>query len=625
MYIRRSKRRNGIYLSIIDAYWDPKIKNSRQITVKSLGNIEDLAKIYPDPEAYAQQVLEELEAEKAAATEYHNTVNLLERHKKIDDGSDIPVYSDQIKNVGYGILKRVYLDLKLDKFWAWKSRDCKAEYSVDQIFRLLVFGRILFPGSKKQTYEERNRYFEPIDDFSLDDIYRSLDIIAQNKDAIQQWAFKMSESIAPRDLSLTYFDCTNYYFDISHPDVDLMDDSGNVVDKDGKPCARKYRKRGPEKNQRPDPIVGMGLLIDKNGIPLGFDLFPGNESEKVHMRPIINKFREAYPVGRTIIVADRGLNTSDNIYFVNGDNLAENNNRDGYIYGQTVRGADEEFKKWVLDKKGYVTDYIDPGKISVDVDDELDDLDKKKRIKFIHKSRIAKRKLSVNAIDSSGKTHKIPVVIDQKQMVYYSEKYAQRQKRQRDMMVARANDLIANPKKYDKVTATGAASYVVNLSFDSQGTIVEGKALYLDEKKIKEEQQFDGYYAIASSELEMKDWDLRNAYRGLERIENTFRISKSDFNSRPVFVRTNDHIDAHFTVCYIALLIIRLLQFKLDKHYPVGRIIKSLRSYVCDPIGENVFKFPYYDAILESCEKAFNIELDHIYLKRGEIRKLLRY
>jgi Transposase len=202
----------------------------------------------------------------------------------------------------------------------------------------------LNPASKKKTFDSRDFYFEDFSGFSLDDVYHALDIICDNSTALQKWIYDHSSNICSRDMSVAYFDCTNYYFDIGRPDTDNLNDDGNPVDNDGKPVSAKYRKRGPEKNHRPDPIVEMGLLTDKNGIPLAFDLFPGNESEKLHMRPIINRVKEEFSSTRVIVVADRGLNTSDNIYYLNGDNRGEINLRDGYVYGQSIRGADAEFK-----------------------------------------------------------------------------------------------------------------------------------------------------------------------------------------------------------------------------------------------------------------------------------------
>ena len=424
----------------------------------------------------------------------------------------------------------------------------KAEYSMDQIFRLLIFGRALYPASKKKTYKNRHIFFEQFEGFSLDDVYDSLDVIARHSEELQEWIFAHSSKICSRDLSVSYFDCTNYYFDIGVSDWDAPREDGVAAE-------TKYRKRGPEKNHRPDPIVEMGLMMDRNGIPIAFELFPGNESEKLHMRPIVKRLKERYSEGRVIFVADRGLNTSDNICYLNGDNRKEDNRMDGYVYGQSVRGADEEFKAWAL-RNDFLSEQIVDG-------DET--------VLFVHKSRIHPRTIHITRTDpKTGKTGKKAVLIDQKQMVYYSSRYAEKQRRDREIMVERAKDLIRHPKKYDRVTAAGSAAYIKNLSFNKDtGEIVEGSLLLIDEEKIAEEALYDGYYAIVSSELNLSDKELRNIYRGLTRIEETFKISKSDLHSRPVYVYTNPHIDAHFTTCFTALVLMRLIQAKLNLNFPV--------------------------------------------------------
>ncbi|MFV0341886.1 MAG: IS1634 family transposase [Anaerocolumna sp.] len=510
------------------------------------------------------------------------------------------------------MLKELYKKLELDKFWNWKTRNLSVKFSVDQIFRLLVFSRILNPASKKGTFEHKRFYFEDFGDFSLDDIYHALDIICDNKEALQKWIYDHSDNICTRDMSVSYFDCTNYYFDIGRSDMDTLDDNGNPVDKEGNPTATKYRKRGPEKNHRPDPIVEMGLLMDRNGIPLAFDLFPGNESEKVHMRPIINRVKNEFSDSRIIIVADRGLNTSDNIYYLNGDNKGDHNQRDGYVYGQSIRGADAEFKKWVLEG-GY--------RINKVINDDGEE------VSFQHKSRIHPKELHVNVTKPGRKNPlKKTVSIDQKQMVYYSQKYAKKQQSDREVMIQRAKDLIKHPKKYDKVTSAGSAAYVLNITFDKNtGEIVEGKSLELDLKRIEEEKKYDGYYSIVTSELNMSDIEMREVYRGLIRIEDTFKISKTEFDSRPVFVRTNDHIDAHFTTCFTALVLIRLLQTKLENKYPVGKTINALKNYCCVPLDTNTYQFTYYDEILAACGRAFDMKLDNKYRSRQQIQRLLRY
>lgn len=603
MYLRKIKRPQGIYLAIQESYYDSSCKHSRTRTIQSLGYLEELKKKYDDPIAFFTQKAADMTLKKKKEKSISITIN---KNEKMN------TRTDDIRNVGYGILKQLYKDLEIDKFWNWKTRNLSVEFSVDQIFRLLVFSRILAPASKKGTFDNRTFYFEDFEDFSLDDVYHALDIICANNEALQKWIFDHSEELYSRDLSVSYFDCTNYYFDIGRSDMDTLDESGNPVDKAGNPVSAKYRKRGPEKNHRPDPIVEMGLLMDRNGIPLAFDLFPGNESEKVHMRPIINRLKNEFSDTRIIFVADRGLNTSDNIYYLNGTNKGDSNLRDGYVYGQSVRGADALFKEWVL-SGGYHNEKI----IGEDG----------KEIYFIHKSRIHPKELHVNVTNpGQKKPSKKTVRVDQKQMVYYSEKYAKKQRADREVMIQRAKDLIKYPKKYDKVTSAGSASYVKNISFDKNtGEIVEGKALELNMEKINEEMKYDGYYSIVTSELNMSDMEMRDVYRGLARIEETFKISKSEFSSRPVYVRTNDHIDAHFTTCFTSLVLIRLLQAKLENKYPVTDIITALKKYCCIPLDANTYQFTYYDPVLEACGKAFDIDLNSKYRTRQQIQRLLKY
>lgn len=603
MYLHKQKKPNGdIYLSIKEKYHVPKV-GARERTIESIGYLSKLKDQYDDPIAHFKQRAKDLTEESRKAKS---------KSIKINPNEKMSTDEDTLKNVGYGVLKEIYRQLELDRFWRWKTRNKKIQYNVDQIFRLLVFSRILYPGSKKETFDKKDVFFESFDGFTLDDVYHSLDQIAENIESLQQWIFKRSQNLSDRDMSVSYFDCTNYYFDIGRPDVDIKDEDGNVVDKDGNHIPAKYRKRGPEKNKRPDPIIGMGLLMDKNGIPLAYELYPGNESEKIHMRPVLQRVKNDYSDTRTIIVADRGLNTSDNIYFINGDNKGDINERDGYVYGQSVRGADKEFKAWVL-SGGYKEDLVttDNGGTAL----------------FVHKSRIYPKEIHVNLhISDPKKPRKKAVRIDQKQMVYYSEKYARKQKADRDAMVARAEDLIAHPKKYDRLSAAGSRSYVKNIAFHKEtGEIIEDREMTLDLEKIMEEEKYDGYYSIVTSELEMDDHELRNIYRGLAKIEDTFKISKSEFKTRPVFVWTNEHIDAHFATCFTSLVITRLLQAKTGNRYPVGQMVESLKRYQCTQLDANYYQFLYFDEFLETCARIFDLDLNNKYRTRQEIQRILRY
>ncbi len=603
MYLNKQKKPNGdIYLSIREKYHVPKV-GSREKTVQSLGYLSTLKKTMDDPIAYYTQYAKELTARKDS--EKAKTIT-------IDTSQKLSIGTNDVRNVGYGILKLLYKELEIDKFWNWKTRNRKMKFSTDQIFRLLTISRALYPGSKRDTFIKKDLYFEPFDGFDLDDIYHALDVIAENQQALQEWIYEHSKKICARDVSVSYFDCTNYYFDIGRPDVDLLDENGNPADREGNSIPAKYRKRGPEKNHRPDPIVQMGLLMDRNGIPVAYDLFPGNESEKIHMRPIINRVKARFENSRIIYVADRGLNTSDNIYWLNGDNKRDHNPRDGYVYGQSVRGADAEFKSWVL-SEGYREDKVPSDDGSM--------------ITFLHKSRIHPKELQVNVTKPGQKKPvKKKVVVDQKQMVYYSEKYAKKQRADRATMIERAKDLIKYPKKYDRITAKGSASYILNIAFDkTTGEIVEGKTLELDMDKIKEEEKYDGYYSIVTSELGMSDHEMHEVYRGLARIEDSFKVTKTYLETRPIYVWLNEHIDAHFATCFLALVLIRLLENKLSHAFSVRQILDSLRNYNCVHMDMNTWKFTYYDEVTDACAKVFNVTLNDKYKSQQEIQRLLRY
>ena len=601
MFLRSITIKGVTRLYFYESYYEN--GRTKQKCIENLGRLDELQKRFDDPVSHFKKVAEEKNAEQNTSRKTSVPIDL---------SSTMSTSEDNLRNVGYAVLKDLYKQLELDKFWKLVLRKTSIQYDLEAVFRLLVFSRILYPGSKRDTFLNKSAYFEDMDGFSLKDTYKALDVFDQYDEQLQKWIYSHSSKICERNMSVSYFDCTNYYFDIGRSDMDTFDDGGRPVDGKGNPAEIKYRKRGPEKNHRPDPIVEMGLLMDKDGIPLAFDLFPGNESEKVHMRPIINRVKSQFGSGRVIFVADRGLNTSDNIYFLNGDNKADHNPRDGYVYGQSVRGADAEFKAWVL-KGDYKTEKL--------TDDDG------REVTFTHKSRIHPKTIQVNTtVPGQKKKRKKPVSIDQKQMAYYSEKYAKKQKHDRDIMVARAKDLIKHPKKYDKITAAGSGAYVQNIAFDkSTGEIIEGRELVLDEAKIDEEEKYDGYYSIVTSELKMSDHEMRETYRGLARIEETFKISKTEFESRPVFVWTNEHIEGHFATCFTALVLIRLLQSKLGSRYPIGKTIESLRKYNCTQIGTTLYQFVYYDEILEECGKIFHLELNNRYRTREQIRRLLKY
>ena len=518
------------------------------------------------------------------------------------DEALVPDSSD-LKNVGYGFIKRIYKALEIDKFWKGVTKKENTNIDLEKIFSLLVFMRIIRPGSKKDTYEHRDMLFESFEDIKLDDVYRALDYYTKYDAEFQVWLYDHSAPLYKRNIRTTYFDCTNYYYDISKPDIDELDEDGNILKK-------RYRKYGPEKNHRKDPIIEMGLLIDADAIPLSYGLFPGNESEKVNMLPIIKKAKSRFGLERTIVVADRGLNTSDNIFYLNGNNKKENNPRDGYVYGQSIRGADKEFKKWCIDPEGYQNDKITDGCDT---------------IIFRHKSRIYPKTIHVNVDKDTDHPKKKEITVDQKQMVYYSQKYAEKQALERQRAIQRAEDLIRHPKKYDKVSAKGASGYVKNIAFNKETGEVIDLNLELDVEKIEEESKYDGYYSIVTSELNMSDIEIRKIYKGLSRIEETFRITKSELDTRPIHVTTNEHIESHFTTCFAAITLLRLLEISLGNKYPAPQIIESLRQFNCVNISSNIYRMTYTNEILKQCGTLHDIDTGKKHRTKEEIRRILKY
>lgn len=603
MYLKKSISNGKQYLSFVQGYRDNDGK-VKQRTIEKLGYLDDLLKKYDDPITYFKNLA------KQKSSEDINEYTIKNLKSKTIDISSSP------KNLGYFILKIFYDEFDLKKFFYSKQTNLKINFNLNKIFSLLVYSRILYPGSKKETFEGKNRFFESFDGFGLYDVYRSLDYFNQYKDDIEKLLWQNTKDSYNRDISNTYYDCTNYYFEINYNDEDLVDEEGNIIEKG-------YRKRGPEKNHRPDPIIEMGLLMDSTDIPLSYDLFPGNESEKLSLRPIVKRTKSFCNFKRTIVVADRGLNTSDNIFFLAGKNDKENS--DGYIYGQSIRGASKDFKEWVLDQSDYICEPIfnDDGSKSLfrqmkfDSDGKVIGYEKKQEY-FKHKSRVYPKEITIKR---NGKRN-TKIKTDQKQMIYYSQKYADKQRHDRNQMIERAKDIIANPKKYDKITSKGAKSYINNIRFNKNtGEIIENIKLSLKEDLIKEEEKYDGYYSIVTSELNMSDGELRKKYRGLSKIEETFKITKSELETRPVLVWTKEHIESHFLTCFVALYIVRLLEKRTNQKYSIHKLINSLKNYNTCNLEHDLYFQPYTDKIINDLEKIFNINLSNKYLTLSQIKK----
>ena len=589
LFLKTAKYKNGkTYLSIVDGYRvDGKVK---QKVYKKIGYLEDLEKQFDDPISHFKKEVEILKKQ------------FISKITTTFDINQDNTFEDDTFNIGYAYLKTIFKELDINSVLKNKQYSSNIEYSLSRACELLTYSRILDPGSIKYTYEHKNQFFEPFD-LSLDDLYRCLNPLLDCKEDIFKTIWENTKEEYHRDASTSYYDCTNYYFEIEYDDEDIKNEDGEIIKKG-------LRKRGPEKNHRPDPIVEMGLLLDKQGFPISYNLFSGNTSEKETLIPEIHNIKRRHNIDKVIVVADRGLNCSDNMIKMAGIDL-DKENRDGYIYGQSVRGADQEFKNWILSG-----DY----KIDKIIDDEGNE------IIFKHKSRIYPKKMYITRDDKgltkSGNKKKQSITVDQKQMVYYSQKYADKQKRDRQMVIEKAKDLIKNPGAYTRATSYGAAGYINNIKFDKEtGVVSNGSELSLNIEKITQDEKLDGYYSIVTSEENLSDLELRNIYKGLSKIEETFKITKSEFNARPINVRLEDHIEAHFLICFIALVIIRILQDKINNKYTIKNLLENMKKFKCTHETGNLYKFIGYKPEIQYLNRKFGLNMDKKYDTRENIKK----
>jgi transposase len=540
-----------------------------------LGYLHDLQKQYPDPIAHFKEVISQMNAEEKGA----NKLTL-----EVDMNEKLQNETHSRYNMGYAAIMKIYHELELDRFLNNKARHENFQYNTDSIMKLLTITRILHPSSKRKSYEFKDMFFERFN-FELYDIYRALSHFSKIGTECQRFISDQIISKYGRNTTLMYFDVTNFHFEI-----DKTDD---------------LRKRGKEKNNRPDPIVQMALAMDADGIPLYYKLFPGNTHDSKTFIPVFKDVCVRFSPGRVIAVADMGCTSSNNIYFLKGGDRDKRVN--GYVFSFSIRKGSEKFKEYVLDDTGYT---------------DRDGKTLKEGYDYKIKSRIQVREIQITMKNGSQKS----ILIDEKQVVFWNEKYAKKARTEREETIKKALDVIANPKKHNKSTVHGAAAYIKNITFDKKtGEIYEepGKKLMYDEEKAVEDAKYDGYYSIITSELEMPDQRIIEIYRGLSDIEDNFKVSKSDLDIRPVHVSRDDRINAHVLICFISLVILRLIQKKTDYRFTPEQIITCLNNISCSLEHENVYLFDYRSNVSDGIGKAFDIDFSNKRLRLNEIKNIL--
>lgn len=560
MFLKKDKRPNGrIYLSIVKGFRDPITKKNKQRAVKSIGFLDEFENIYEDPIEYFKEI-----AKKMTEEEKLNNAPLkfsFDRLETVNEGELLR------KNFGFIILSYIYHKLNIDYFLDNKQQSLNIDFSLNKVLQALSFLRVMEPCSKKKSTELLERYF--IDsNFSIDDVYRALDYFSKYKKDLILHIHENIRCEYGRNLDNVFYDITNYYFESDEDD---------------------FRKKGVSKEHRPNPIVQMGLLMDDAGIPISFKLFEGNTNDCNTLMPVLDELKKDFNLGRVIVVADKGMNSGENIAY----NVIHKN---GYIYSKSVRGASKKVKKFVLNS----SDYRYMG----------DD--------YKFKSRVVNTKIWVT--NSKGK--RVQAEIDQKQVVFYSEKYAKKARNDRQKVLDKARKLVGLKRgSLNK----GAYKYIKDEYLDKETGQILNKDdyLYIDKERIVEEEKYDGYYLIVTSELNMSDKEVIERYKGLWKIEESFKITKSQLKSRPVYLRKKNHIEAHFFICFLSLILIRLLEKETDFKFSISTLIDSMKNLSVTYLDENYYMLDYVDAVSKKFSEILNFDITKRFWKQSDIKNLI--
>ena len=572
-----------------------------QKTVKKIGYLDEFTDIYPDPIAHfkeeAKRLTEEQKAEKVtleySMAEHFDFSNCFDKQE-----CPIPEKADNVHSYGVLPLLKIYRDLELDYFLDKKRQYRKTGYNENHIFQMLVFGRILSPDSKLATWRERNALLQNAD-FSDDDVYRALPFFSSIKqEMIEHLNSQMCRKYRRRT-TLMYYDVTNYYWEIDDED--------------------ELRKRGCSKEHRPEPIVQMGLFMDSEGLPVTYGLFPGNTNDVITMRPMMDKLLTGLGNQDFIYVADKGIMSGMNIAQIILD-------WKGYVISDSVRKATKAMKEYVLNQDDYIR--------SADGS-------------FMYKSRYYPREIRVETNDGKQKL----IRINERQIVFWSEKYFTKQKAERERAVLKAMARATNGEN-SVINNYAANRYIKKVIFDSAtGKEVDKPefGISVDSELIQQEEELDGYYIIRTNvvgttegepldsfngadcrwhpddnwlELNrpVSDLDVIDIYRGLWQIEDTFKITKSILRARPVYVHKEESIEAHFLSCFVSLLILRLLEKETGHRIPISTMVDSLRKANLAKLPDGNYMSTYCDNIIHAVGEATKLDLFKKFYSAQELK-----
>lgn len=566
-FLKKTNNKKGTYLQIYESYYDPERKGGAHRSYKPIGYIHELVESgIDDPVSHFQTEVDELNKQ-------HSERKAAEKNKTISDESPE-------KHLGYFPLKNLNDALRTKQYIDIMQTATDYRFNVYDMMSSLVYSRAVHPCSKSRTYDEVIPKLFEASDFSLDQIYAGLEYLGMEYEKVIEIYNHQVNLKYKFDTSHTYFDCTNFYFEIDRED--------------------DFRRKGPSKENRHEPLVGLGLLLDANQIPIGMKLYPGNESEKPIMRDVIDGLKSRNNIsGRTIQVADKGLNCGNNIMHA----LKE---KDGYIFSKAVKSLSEKEKVWVLLPNDYREIKNSNGELMYKIKECIDDFE--------------------YDIDDEKIGRKRKVKFTEKRVVTFNPTLAKKQLYEINKLVEKAQNLKTSQVK--KSEYGECAKFVNFVPADKKGKETDGKIkVSMNDQAIENARKLAGYNLLVTSELNMSALEIYKAYHNLWRIEESFRIMKSELDARPVYLQKEETITGHFLICYITVLLTRLLQFKvLENKHCSEEIFSFIRDFRVAKISDRKYmNLARNSTLIKELTSKTNLPLTSYFLSNSQIKKMLSH
>ena len=577
-FLRKDKKKKGIYLQMYETFWDKDRKQARTKCVKSFGYVDELkSESIPDPISYYKKLV------------------AMEEKKRLDDLNDStrPRAFEEIieKNAGYFLLRSLIEELDIKEVVDILSSVKQYQFSVYDMLTQLIYARVIEPCSKSKTVSSIFPLLFDCAPISENQLYDGLFFVGSSYEKYIELFNHQYEKLFPRKLSTCFFDCTNYYFEIDIPKDD--------------------KQKGPSKENRHEPIIGQALLLDEDLVPLSMRMFPGNQSEKPHLRSVIEEMKSRCKVtGKTVQVADKGLNCARNIY------AAVKEACDGYIFSKSVHGRNlsKVEKNWVLLEDDFANKYTcyydNNGNMTHKIKSCVD------TFKYSFKE----------TDDDTGEIRTVSFSVKEKRIVSFNPALAEKQKSEIMKEIQKATSYVTC-KDITKEELGDSAKYISVKSIDNNGKKIKPE-ITLNDEKIKEDMSLAGYNMIVTSETNMSPEDIYHTYHRLWKIEESFRITKSFLDARPVYVQKRETIYGHFLICYLSLFLLRVLEIKCFKNavstYDIITFIRDFR--VAKKDSSTYINLSKNRIVNEKMKKATGlVNLDALYLSKHEIDNLLDY